>query len=69
MNTVQPEEIARQLASMRKPKHRICPVCTKPFTTIGRGVYCSPACRAKAHYYQHKEEILRKRRARHRNRP
>jgi hypothetical protein len=40
-----PSETARLIAAQRKPKVRVCPRCGKEFTTIGRGLYCSEACK------------------------
>lgn len=38
----------RELAAARKPKNKVCAVCGKAFVTVGRGVYCSNACRQRA---------------------
>ena len=39
--------IAQRPHTRQKPK--FCDYCGKPFTTRGRGLYCSAACRAKAY--------------------
>ena len=44
----EPSDIARALAAMRRVREKRCAVCDKPFTTRGRGVFCSAACRTKA---------------------
>ncbi len=41
-------KIARLIAQQRKPKTRRCLECGTEFTTVGRGLYCSPAHRVKA---------------------
>jgi hypothetical protein len=47
-----------QLAAMRKPKAKVCPVCQIEFIGIGRRIYCSSACRNKAYYLRQKEFII-----------
>jgi hypothetical protein len=42
------KSIGSQLAAMRKPKERVCPVCGTSFITVGRGVYCSSSCKCRA---------------------
>ncbi len=43
-------EAGRALAESRPLKPKNCAVCGKPFATVGRGVYCSEACRQRAKY-------------------
>jgi len=49
------QSIGAQLAAMRKPKNKSCPICGNKFTTIGRRIYCSSACRCKAYYRRQKK--------------
>jgi len=57
---------ARLLAKLRRPKKGRCPICGRTFETIGPRKYCSEACRHKAYYRRHREEILERDRARRR---
>lgn len=43
-------EAGKQLAAARPPKTKHCAVCGKEFVTVGRGVYCSEACKQRAKY-------------------
>ncbi len=47
--------IGQQLAALRRPRERICAVCGRTFTTIGRGIYCGSTCQKRA-YRQRKRE-------------
>ena len=38
-------EAARFIASLRRSKERVCPVCGKTFSTLATGRYCSDKCR------------------------
>lgn len=52
-------EIARAIQARRRPKIRWCPVCGGEFTTVGRGLYDSPACARRAAYLRHRERQQR----------
>jgi len=43
-------EAGRELAAARQLKEKRCPICGKDFMTVGRGVYCSNACKQRAKY-------------------
>jgi predicted nucleic acid-binding Zn ribbon protein len=51
------QNIGAQLAAMRKPKNKSCPVCGTEFITVGRRIYCSSACRCKAYYRRQKKLV------------
>jgi predicted nucleic acid-binding Zn ribbon protein len=46
--SISSSEAGRELAAARKVKEKHCLVCGKQFTTIGRGKYCSEACKQRA---------------------
>ncbi len=73
MTTRSPSEIARELASLRRPKERTCRACGRPFTTVGRGLYCSKACAKRYQwrrwYEAHREEYLARQKQRKRSGP
>jgi hypothetical protein len=54
-----PSEVARLIASQRRPKVRVCAVCGAEFSTVGRGLYCSPRCSARAYRARHPEKTRR----------
>lgn len=54
--TLSSSEAGKQLAAARPPKDKNCAVCNKAFVTIGRGVYCSNACRQHAKYARMKRD-------------
>jgi hypothetical protein len=58
-----PTEVARAIAAARRLKRRTCLVCQQEFTTVGRGLYCSDRCRARAYYQRHIEKERLRRRA------
>ena len=54
---MKPQSIGAQLAARRKPKEKSCPICGTEFTTVGRRIYCSSACRNKAYYRRQKKLV------------
>lgn len=42
--SIDPSELARQLAALRKPKQVLCPVCGTQAVGVGRRTYCSVRC-------------------------
>jgi hypothetical protein len=61
---------AGKLLSAQRMQHvRTCAVCGKEIIGISTRRYCSGACRFRAHYRRHRDEInLRKKAARERQR-
>lgn len=55
--TISSSEAGRKLAEFRTVKHKRCEVCGKPFVTVGRGKYCSNACRQRAKYVRNKTSV------------
>ena len=43
-----PSELARQLAALRKPKAVVCPICGTQAMGVGRRLYCSEQCAKRA---------------------
>jgi hypothetical protein len=52
--SLDPSELARQLAARRKPKPVICPVCGTPAVGVGRRTYCSTQCAKRAWWRRHR---------------
>lgn len=57
-----PQEMGRYLASLRGRKKTICVICGKPIEGTTRRLYCSNACRVKAHYQRHHDAVLARQR-------
>jgi tRNA(Ile2) C34 agmatinyltransferase TiaS len=51
-----PSDIARQLAALRKPKAVVCPICGTQATGIGRRTYCSERCAKRAWWRRHRSK-------------
>jgi hypothetical protein len=51
--TLDPSELARQLAARRKPKRVTCPVCGTQVVGIGRQKYCTTRCAKRAWWLRH----------------
>ncbi|MER2513737.1 MAG: hypothetical protein ABTQ25_15175 [Nitrosomonas ureae] len=54
--TISTSEAGKRLADARPKREQSCAVCGKVFTTMGRGTYCSNACRQKAKYARKRTE-------------
>jgi tRNA(Ile2) C34 agmatinyltransferase TiaS len=57
--SLDPSEIARQLAARRKPKSVVCPVCGTRAVGIGRRIYCSAQCAKRAWWHRHRSPAAR----------
>ena len=44
-------EAGRRLASLRRTRTAVCPICGESFTAVGRKVYCKETCR-KRHWWR-----------------
>jgi endogenous inhibitor of DNA gyrase (YacG/DUF329 family) len=54
--TFDASELARQLASRRKPRQVICPVCGTQAVGLGRRTYCSDRCAKLAWWRRHRSK-------------
>jgi hypothetical protein len=52
--SLNPSELARQLAARRKPKPVVCPVCGTLAVGVGRRTYCSTQCAKRAWWRRHR---------------
>jgi tRNA(Ile2) C34 agmatinyltransferase TiaS len=57
--SLDPSEIARQLAARRKPKLVVCPVCGTRAVGVGRRTYCSAQCAKRAWWRRHRSPAAR----------
>ena len=57
--SLDPSEIARQLAARRKPKPVVCPVCGTRAVGIGRRIYCSAQCAKRAWWRRNRSPAAR----------
>ena len=57
--TIDPSELARQLAARRKPKKVICPICGTQAVGVGRRSYCSERCAKRAWWRRHRSKAAR----------
>jgi hypothetical protein len=57
--TLDPSELARQLAARRKPKQVICPICGTEAVGVGRRTYCSEQCAKRAWWRRHRSKAAR----------
>lgn len=51
-----PTHMGNGLSDSRPKREQPCAVCGKVFITVGRGTYCSNACRQKAKYARKRAE-------------
>jgi hypothetical protein len=58
--SIDPSELARQLAARRKPKQVICPVCGTQAVGVGRRTYCSVRCAKLAWWRRNYGEAARR---------
>ena len=54
--TMDPSELARQLAARRKPKPITCPICGTEAVGVGRRTYCSVRCGKRAWWRRHRSK-------------
>ena len=54
--TIDPSELARQLAARRQPKAVICPSCGTQAVGVGRRIYCSERCGKRAWWRRHRSK-------------
>lgn len=54
--TISTSEAGKRLSDARPKREQPCAVCGKVFITMGRGTYCSNACRQKAKYARNKQQ-------------
>jgi predicted nucleic acid-binding Zn ribbon protein len=57
--TLDPSELARQLAARRKPKVVLCPICGTEAVGVGRRTYCSERCAKRAWWRRHRSKAAR----------
>lgn len=58
-----PTDLARLIAAQRKPKERSCQNCGRGFVTVGRGLYCTTACKRAAEWKRIRERTVGEQRA------
>ena len=58
--TIDPSELARQLAARRRPKLVSCPVCGLQAVGVGRRTYCSARCAKLAWWRRHHSKAARR---------
>src|SRR3954452_12693905 len=59
MMSLDPSELARQLAARRKLKQVICPICGTQVVGLGRRTYCSEQCAKRAWWRRHRSKAAR----------
>jgi hypothetical protein len=52
--SLNPSDLARELAARRKPKSVVCPVCGTEAVGVGRRTYCSTQCAKRAWWRRHR---------------
>jgi tRNA(Ile2) C34 agmatinyltransferase TiaS len=57
--SLDPSELARQLAARRKPKPVVCPICGTAAVGVGRRTYCSPRCAKRAWWRRHRSPVAK----------
>ncbi len=62
---MEPSEVGRALAGLRRHQAKTCEVCGKKMEGLKRLRYCSPACQSKAYRARNKEEVNRRARQRY----